>query len=51
MRTEALRWLAAACVVVGLWLLIVGIIYRDLLAIALGLCTALLGVTQLRRAD
>ncbi len=45
----ARRLVALGCVVVGVWLLGVGLVYTDLLALAVALASVLFGATQLRR--
>ncbi len=48
-REAAATWLAAGCVAVGLWLLTIGIIYTDLIAVALALVAIVFGITGVRR--
>ncbi len=48
-RLAARWWLALACVSVGVWLLGIGVVYTDLLAIALALVTITFGVAGVRR--
>ncbi len=40
---------AVGCVVAGVWLLVVGIVYSDLLGIAVALVSMMFRVSQLRR--
>ncbi len=48
-REAAATWLAAGCVAVGLWLLTIGIIYTDLIAVAVALVAIVFGIAGVRR--
>lgn len=48
-RARPARWAARGCVLAGLCLLVDGILYTSLLAVAIAVSVALLGVTQLHR--
>ena len=48
-RVTARCWTALGCVVVGVWLLAIAVIYGDWLGLAVGLLAVLFGATQLRR--
>ena len=45
---SARRWIALGCVAAGLWLLVVGIVYTSLFAVAVAFVTLLFGVYELR---
>ncbi len=48
-RQTAATWLAVGCVAVGLWLLAIGIIYTDLIAVAVALVAIVFGIAGVRR--
>ena len=48
-RLTAVKWLAVGCVAVGVWLLAIGILYTDWLAIALAIVAIVFGRAGVRR--
>lgn len=47
-RRLALTWLAVCCLAVGVWLLVIGVVYASWLAIVVGAAAAVFGVAELR---
>lgn len=47
-RAAANRWIAVCCTAVGVWLLVIAVLYRDWPALAVALAAMCFGVAGLR---